>query len=57
MWREWTNYLPDFKTFVYMAFAFVIPLMVTFINMKLHKLGDPSWKKKDGAKNYKNKGR
>ncbi|MBR7797728.1 MULTISPECIES: hypothetical protein [Virgibacillus] len=52
MWHNLVNNLPSFKTYIYMAFAFLVPFAIAKMNMKFHKLGDPPWKKKDDASNY-----
>lgn len=45
MWKEIIDLLPS-KMILFASFlSFLIPFLVFKINQKLHKYGDPPWKK------------
>ncbi|MGX4670516.1 hypothetical protein JNUCC74_15235 [Cerasibacillus sp. JNUCC 74] len=44
--KEWIQ-LPDIRTIIYIILAFLIPYLISKINMKMRKYGDPPWKKEE----------
>ncbi|GAB3043330.1 hypothetical protein [Virgibacillus ainsalahensis] len=47
MWEVITERLPEKMTILCTILAFVIPFSIHKINQKLHKYGDPPWKKEN----------
>ncbi|MGG6313305.1 hypothetical protein [Paenibacillus macerans] len=45
MWQLLLERLPSIRVIVCAALSTAIPLVVYLINQKLHRYGDPPWKK------------
>ncbi|MBT2217770.1 hypothetical protein KK120_18320 [Virgibacillus dakarensis] len=47
MWKHFLGLLPEPIVIFYTILAFLVPLIVYKLNRKLHRFGDPPWKKKE----------
>jgi len=45
MWKEIASRWPTTETLVYAALSALVPWVVYTVNKKIHKYGDPPWKK------------
>lgn len=45
MWQQFWGYIPSGAVWICAILSTAIPMLVYFINQKLHKYGDPPWKK------------
>ncbi|ASK61196.1 hypothetical protein CFK37_02805 [Virgibacillus phasianinus] len=45
MWANLVGRMPEFMVIICTLLAFVIPYLVYKLNKRLHKYGDPPWKK------------
>lgn len=47
MWEKLLGSMPENLVIICTALAFFVPYIVYKINQRLHKYGDPPWKKTD----------
>jgi hypothetical protein len=47
MWENILGRLPSGMIFISAILSVVIPLSIYYVNQRLHKYGDPPWKKKE----------
>lgn len=47
MWNMISERIPDMRVLMYTAAAFIIPYCMYKLNLKIHRIGDPPWKKEE----------
>ncbi|WP_176449400.1 hypothetical protein [Lentibacillus sp. CBA3610] len=47
MWDDLLERLPEIWVLMGAGIVFAVPFTIYKVNQKLHKLGDPPWKKRD----------
>lgn len=45
MWKAMADRLPDAKVLLYALMTGIIPWCVYIVNQRLHRRGDPPWKR------------
>lgn len=48
MWEQVLHTLQDKTVMVCTVLIFLIPFVMNFVNERMHKVGDPPWKKDEG---------
>ncbi len=48
MWERFLGILPEKMIVFCTLVTFLVPYLIYKLNQKLHKKGDPPWKKEDG---------
>lgn len=55
MWETIIGRLPEKMVLICTILSFLIPYVIYKINAKLHKFGDPSWKREEEGKSSSSK--